>query len=466
MKQSTSAMPLGSRCAATAGRLLPAFILSLCWIGEANGSAPAEEVRECLESMSARFNESGAVATRIEFHSIVRVTDQDTGEPVEATGTASADAALILPRTFALHWDERSGASGPRLFHLLSHQDESDLSIVSEVGRRSMRVPIPDRTDELLVMIREAQRLGVADAVASVIRCINIPEACEIRDVTRHEEPDAHDEGETRSYRLRADIRFSGVRFDANRERENDQGEVSDLQVQITYADDGSAEITRIAYVNDLGLTHDEDRGVTNHVELFNSMKFSDWSYDAARASEVSQRVRDIEDNTERVDAMETLIFGPVAEVDGDPQDLVSRAAPEIELQTMDGDAVAVPKDGHDRVVVLDFWTTWCAPCITAINQLRAIRDEWPGEGFDIYAVNLGEDERTVRNFVDRHGWDDIEILRDQNEASRHGYNIVGVPHTVTLDGEAVVRDVHVGATEQFQEHMEQVLRRIERSEN
>lgn len=68
-------------------------------------------------------------------------------------------------------------------------------------------------------------------------------------------------------------------------------------------------------------------------------------------------------------------------------------------MQTLDGKPLG-PKDFPGQVVIVDFWATWCGPCHIQAEVLAEISKEFKGKGVQILAANVGEDEKTVRQFL------------------------------------------------------------------
>ena len=67
--------------------------------------------------------------------------------------------------------------------------------------------------------------------------------------------------------------------------------------------------------------------------------------------------------------------------------------APPLEAIRLDGSPMSL-EDLRGRTVLLDFWATWCAPCVLEIPELNAVYAEQAGEGFDILAISLDDDPR------------------------------------------------------------------------
>ena len=98
------------------------------------------------------------------------------------------------------------------------------------------------------------------------------------------------------------------------------------------------------------------------------------------------------------------------------------------------------------KVVVLDFWATWCAPCIRAMPHLVEQFDQFRPEDVQLIAVNQGENERSVRALVRAKEWNDLVVALDPDATASRAVEIETIPQTVVLDQDGLVSAVFVGA--------------------
>ena len=134
------------------------------------------------------------------------------------------------------------------------------------------------------------------------------------------------------------------------------------------------------------------------------------------------------------------VIYGTTARTDGGIR--VGALAPDFSWIGPAGETLRLSAL-RGRPVVLNFWATWCVPCRTEMPALDQMAAEQPDVA--ILAVDLQEDARTVREFVDRLGLRALVPLLDHDGAVVRGYGVVGLPTTFFVDRDGVIRHVETG---------------------
>lgn len=126
------------------------------------------------------------------------------------------------------------------------------------------------------------------------------------------------------------------------------------------------------------------------------------------------------------------------------PRPEVGKPAPEIEGRTLDGNVVKLSElRGHP--VWITFWATWCPPCRAENPDIKAAYLEHQGEGLVVLAVNLGEEQATVRDYVQRTGLP-FPIALDGDSSISATYRIVGIPTHFFVDANGIVREQRIGS--------------------
>ena len=122
--------------------------------------------------------------------------------------------------------------------------------------------------------------------------------------------------------------------------------------------------------------------------------------------------------------------------------------APDFTLKALDGQEITLSKF-KGKVVLLDFWATWCAPCREAIPHLINLQKTYQEKGFQVIGMNVDRgDVETVRRFVKLM---DIPypITLTSEEVARN-YRVTGLPTTILIDKEGRIRQKLSGFTSEI----------------
>lgn len=125
-----------------------------------------------------------------------------------------------------------------------------------------------------------------------------------------------------------------------------------------------------------------------------------------------------------------------------------------LTLPTLDGDTIRL-ESLKGKVVILDFWTTWCPPCRRAIPHLITLYDKYHDRGLEILGIS-DEDETTLRNFRSSQGIP-YPILLGSNEIARQ-FEVTAIPKTYFIDRKGKVRKIQVGFADEFVPGFEAIL--------
>lgn len=128
----------------------------------------------------------------------------------------------------------------------------------------------------------------------------------------------------------------------------------------------------------------------------------------------------------------------------------VTRVIPasDFELQDMDEEKVKLSKY-HGKVILLNFWATWCPPCIREMPSMERLHQQVDAEDFKVLAVNQMEDVDQVFAFTGQLDVDPtFEILFDTTSEVSQAYAVRGLPTTYLIDKQGKIRYRAVGGRE------------------
>ena len=121
-------------------------------------------------------------------------------------------------------------------------------------------------------------------------------------------------------------------------------------------------------------------------------------------------------------------------------------AAPPIRLPRYPGDDETVLPAGR-RATLINFWASWCGPCVEEIPSLHRLQAEMRDEPLDIVTVNIGENRRVISEFLEQVPMQ-LPVLMDVTGETAKRWNIYVYPSTYLVDSGGVIRYAYLGALE------------------
>jgi thiol-disulfide isomerase/thioredoxin len=119
---------------------------------------------------------------------------------------------------------------------------------------------------------------------------------------------------------------------------------------------------------------------------------------------------------------------------------VAGQQAPIFKVKTIDGKSVNFPADYKGKVVLLDFWATWCPPCRAELPNVVATYQKYHDKGFDVLSVSLDEPMNgpALLQFVHDHNmtWPQIYDGQYWNAAVAVEYGVHAIPCPVLVDGD------------------------------
>ena len=140
-----------------------------------------------------------------------------------------------------------------------------------------------------------------------------------------------------------------------------------------------------------------------------------------------------------------------------------SAQLPSVQLKDLDGksvDSASLNNDG--KPFVIDFWATWCKPCVRELKAINDVYEDWVEEtGVKIYAVSLDEaqNENRVKPFVESKGWE-YEVLLDPNGDFKRQLGVSDPPHVFVVDGQGNIVWNHQGYVDGSEEEILEAVKK------
>jgi peroxiredoxin len=162
--------------------------------------------------------------------------------------------------------------------------------------------------------------------------------------------------------------------------------------------------------------------------------------------------------------APEPLAAGSDAGPNGDggeglESSLVGKPAPDFELDLLDGQKFHLA-DHKDKVLVLDFWASWCGPCLQAMPQVDRVGREFAERGVRVIGVNLQEDAQRVKHALERLQLD-LTVALDREGLVAEKYGATAIPQTVIIDRQGKIARLFVGGGARFDEQLRAALESV-----
>jgi cytochrome c biogenesis protein CcmG/thiol:disulfide interchange protein DsbE len=119
------------------------------------------------------------------------------------------------------------------------------------------------------------------------------------------------------------------------------------------------------------------------------------------------------------------------------------KPVPQFTLSSLDGKTVAM-KDLSNKVVVIDFWATWCGPCREEIPHLNKLYSDYKGQGLEIIGISMDDGPEVVKEFARELRMEYPVVMGNDELADQFG-GILGLPTTFIVDRKGNIVKKFVG---------------------
>lgn len=151
---------------------------------------------------------------------------------------------------------------------------------------------------------------------------------------------------------------------------------------------------------------------------------------------------------------------GPAATTESEregPEGPVGKPAPAFKAPLLGGGEVDLAALKGRKVVILDFWASWCAPCVKSLPATSEVAGAYKDKGVALYAVNAEEEPRTIRAFLRSHRLR-LAVVLDRDGSVAALFGVDALPYTVIIDRTGLIRAVHEGYTPDLKKRLREEL--------
>jgi thiol-disulfide isomerase/thioredoxin len=140
----------------------------------------------------------------------------------------------------------------------------------------------------------------------------------------------------------------------------------------------------------------------------------------------------------------------------GTDNPLLGTGAPAVKICTVSGKTINLASQ-RGKIVVLDFWATWCAPCRKSLPILSELADTLPKE-VEFLAIDKMEEAKDVKAFVDSKKLN-LRFCLDTNGKICELFHVAGIPQTVIIGRDGLIKCIHIGLSSNFKREIGDELR-------
>ncbi len=137
----------------------------------------------------------------------------------------------------------------------------------------------------------------------------------------------------------------------------------------------------------------------------------------------------------------------------------VKQVAPDFTLASNKGGNVRL-KDLRGKVVMINFWATWCAPCRKELPLLNDLYNKYKSKGFVLLGVNIDDKSAPAKKMI-KELKINFPVLFDNNQSTSESYDLQAMPSTFILDKNGIIRFSHYGYKSGYEKKYEKDVKSL-----
>lgn len=139
---------------------------------------------------------------------------------------------------------------------------------------------------------------------------------------------------------------------------------------------------------------------------------------------------------------------------------LIGTMAADLSLPNSNGETIKL-SDHLGKVVVLDFWATWCGPCVASLPKYVETTNKFADNQVVFFGINSTETPESVREFLQTRDWPPFDTLFDYDNIASSAMMVNGIPHTVVIGRDGKISHVQVGYSPKGADELYQVIEKL-----
>lgn len=122
----------------------------------------------------------------------------------------------------------------------------------------------------------------------------------------------------------------------------------------------------------------------------------------------------------------------------------LDQISPSCALTTLDGNPTHNLQELKGKVVYMDFWASWCPPCVKSFSFLNQLDHDLKDKGLHVIGINLDEKVADAKEFLAKHPVD-FSIVADPSKQCAKVFELMAMPTSYLIDRKGAIRHIHQG---------------------